>query len=451
MRDLRTQLDRVADRARIADDPFERLTRRRRVRRRNRRITAAALALAVAAAGTGAVLFAFRGAKNPAPATQNHRPSRYLSLWPDPIALDTLQSHVDAGKDRWMLSARETAIHFAGTVLGWTKPYRVVLGHPSDTGPLNMTLSGCSGAQCERLSVSLTLERVLSPGRTGIWSVVRVSNDNLAILLQPGQDFRAGSTVQAKARYSRLHHPIVAGYVAFEGCTEDSGERYLSFFGGITAFTIGPKEVRSRAPSGGGAANCSVSVGGGLRPPPLKRPAFGYVYVFTSSPPDKHDGEVLFSPDRFGITYQQVEDLAAVPVRFVPATRPKNEGPYPRGAFEACPDTAGTIHTDGFGAGHFALKFSRLWATGQHAKARRYVDPSAKKLENWAAAGSPKRFRVLRSRPARRDRLVRYGSGKRVAERSWEVVIDDGTTSSSLDFTIYLIHRSNGWKVWGAY
>ena len=46
---------------------------------------------------------------------------------------------------------------------------------------------------------------------------------------------------------------------------------------------------------------------------------------------------------------------------------------------------------------------------------------------------------------------MRYGCGPRVAERSWEVVIDDGTTSSSLDFTIYLIHRPNGWKVWGAY
>jgi hypothetical protein len=31
------------------------------------------------------------------------------------------------------------------------------------------------------------------------------------------------------------------------------------------------------------------------------------------------------------------------------------------------------------------------------------------------------------------------------------VTFDDRTTSASLDFTIYVIKRPDGWKVWGMY
>ena len=32
-----------------------------------------------------------------------------------------------------------------------------------------------------------------------------------------------------------------------------------------------------------------------------------------------------------------------------------------------------------------------------------------------------------------------------------EQTADDGTSSASLDFTLYLIQRPDGWKVWGSY
>ena len=44
-----------------------------------------------------------------------------------------------------------------------------------------------------------------------------------------------------------------------------------------------------------------------------------------------------------------------------------------------------------------------------------------------------------------------FGCGPDVAARAWEVTVDDGTSSASLDFTVYLVHRSDGWKVWGSY
>jgi hypothetical protein len=31
------------------------------------------------------------------------------------------------------------------------------------------------------------------------------------------------------------------------------------------------------------------------------------------------------------------------------------------------------------------------------------------------------------------------------------VTFDDSTASASLDFTVYVIKRSDGWKVWGMY
>lgn len=41
--------------------------------------------------------------------------------------------------------------------------------------------------------------------------------------------------------------------------------------------------------------------------------------------------------------------------------------------------------------------------------------------------------------------------GEGVADRSVGVTVDDGTDSASLDFTLFLVHRDTGWKVWAEY
>jgi hypothetical protein len=38
-----------------------------------------------------------------------------------------------------------------------------------------------------------------------------------------------------------------------------------------------------------------------------------------------------------------------------------------------------------------------------------------------------------------------------VAKKTITVVLDDGTTSASADFNLYLVHRPDGWKVWASY
>ena len=60
MSDLRNQLERLGERAKVASDAFERLERARRRRERHRRITAGTVALLVAIAGSVAAFTAFR-------------------------------------------------------------------------------------------------------------------------------------------------------------------------------------------------------------------------------------------------------------------------------------------------------------------------------------------------------------------------------------------------------
>jgi hypothetical protein len=41
--------------------------------------------------------------------------------------------------------------------------------------------------------------------------------------------------------------------------------------------------------------------------------------------------------------------------------------------------------------------------------------------------------------------------GTAVAAATYAVTFDDSSASASLDFTVYVIKRSDGWKVWGMY
>lgn len=128
---------------------------------------------------------------------------------------------------------------------------------------------------------------------------------------------------------------------------------------------------------------------------------------------------------------------------------------YPRGAFEWCPDVRGTLPV-GPGLRHqaeqVALRFSQGFLMGDWRTVRRLLDPAALPLQKnlWTIAGKPSRLKVgafgLYGRP-----LVPYGCGKDVAARSVVAVVDDGTTSASGDFNLYLVRRANGLKVWASY
>jgi hypothetical protein len=128
---------------------------------------------------------------------------------------------------------------------------------------------------------------------------------------------------------------------------------------------------------------------------------------------------------------------------------------YPRGAFEWCPDVRGTLSV-GVGlrqeAEQVALRFSQGFLMGDWQTVRRLLDPAALPLQKnlCTIAGKPRRLKVgafgVHERP-----LVPYGCGKDVAARTVVVVVDDGTTSASADFNLYLVRRADGMKVWASY
>jgi hypothetical protein len=127
---------------------------------------------------------------------------------------------------------------------------------------------------------------------------------------------------------------------------------------------------------------------------------------------------------------------------------------YPRGWFESCPDVAGTLPLDQGSeqeGADVALRFARAYLAGDDAAVAELEDPSVPKDPNWMIAGTPDGISVFASGPGDPGGLVEFGCGPEVKARTLAVAFDDGTDSASADFTVFLILRSDGWKVWGAY
>ncbi len=129
---------------------------------------------------------------------------------------------------------------------------------------------------------------------------------------------------------------------------------------------------------------------------------------------------------------------------------------YPRGAFEWCPDGRGALPVGraalGTQAEDVALRFSRAFLSGDYRAVRELLDPSALPLRkhHWAVAGKADSVKVF-GLGASGGTPVSYGCGPKVGPRTVPVTLDDGTTSASADFTLYLVRRLDGWKVWASY
>jgi hypothetical protein len=128
---------------------------------------------------------------------------------------------------------------------------------------------------------------------------------------------------------------------------------------------------------------------------------------------------------------------------------------YPKGAFEQCPAVAGTLPL-GPGsvheAGQAALRFARAFLLGDWRTVRGLLDFSAFpfKESRWTIAGKPNRVTVLGPGPSG-GTPVAFGCGRKVADRTVAIVLEDGTPSASADFNLYLVDREGGWKVWASY
>lgn len=128
---------------------------------------------------------------------------------------------------------------------------------------------------------------------------------------------------------------------------------------------------------------------------------------------------------------------------------------YPKGAFEQCPAVAGTLPLGPDGvheAEQAALRFATHFLLGDWKEVHALLDASTLPLRTsqWAIAGKPNRLKVLGSGTSS-GTPVGYGCGRKVAKKTITVVLEDGTTSASADFNLYLVHRPDGWRVWASY
>jgi hypothetical protein len=115
--------------------------------------------------------------------------------------------------------------------------------------------------------------------------------------------------------------------------------------------------------------------------------------------------------------------------------------------FSSCPDASDAVAVeprDASAAVEAATQF--LW--GPDASA--VLDPVAERNGLDPSSGTGKE-KVRDSRPGSEDMLVPAACGAEVAAATYAVTFDDGTASASLDFTLYVIKRSEGWEVWGEY
>jgi hypothetical protein len=126
---------------------------------------------------------------------------------------------------------------------------------------------------------------------------------------------------------------------------------------------------------------------------------------------------------------------------------------YPRGWFEWCPSLDGVLPPGpdaGPEASAVAERFTRAYLRGDLATVADLEDPSVPKGEVPGVTAATDAFSIggVADDPGG---MVEFGCGPDVAASTVTVVVDDGTSSASADFYLYLVLREDGWKVWGSY
>lgn len=215
MSELKSALERLADRAGRSANPLERLSRRRARVQRNRRMLTAALAFVIAAAGVGLTLTALAGwGKDRNLAAQHHKgtypASALTALWPQYSADQArlAEQRADAGDPAftWLLDSSSVASRFAEQFLGWK--YASVSGELNPVGSgidHHITIIACAPWQDCPISLSglgvprakVTLAHLGDSKADGIWSVIGVRDDTIAIWAPDGQVLREGAALRA--------------------------------------------------------------------------------------------------------------------------------------------------------------------------------------------------------------------------------------------------------------
>jgi hypothetical protein len=198
MSEVRSLLDREAQRVSGSQDAMEEMLLRGRRRARRTRVVTIAFALILTAGSLAGVLAAFGGGRSAQPGAGG-----WAGIWPQATLQDAqaAQSRADAGDPAyvWELDGKTVLQRFAADQLGWNG-FTILeitdgsgadapgynnesdLSNPDASGPFRFITVGCDapgpGVTCP--SATVTIDRLLRRDRTGIWSVVKVEDQGTA-------------------------------------------------------------------------------------------------------------------------------------------------------------------------------------------------------------------------------------------------------------------------------
>jgi hypothetical protein len=132
---------------------------------------------------------------------------------------------------------------------------------------------------------------------------------------------------------------------------------------------------------------------------------------------------------------------------------PPEPTPYPRGVFEWCPaqpfPEPGRDWAEQASAA--ALRFIQAYAAGDEAAVTELLDSSVPTDARFPIELVQGAEPTVIDTNAAGGSLVVFGCGNDVAAYTVAITVDDGTDSASLDFTVYLLLREDGWRVWSVY
>lgn len=399
MSNLKARLERLAGRAGVRADAFERLERRRRRRVRNRRLAAGVVALAVALGGSYAAFNAFRGTGGTTPGAE-----------PDTahITCDRTTIQVDVPA----VAAQPQGVYVVVENVA-EQPLSFAFA-PSAQGPF-------AGTQVEPGTTRLALQ--LPPGRATFMCIAEfeeVGTEQVRVdVLDPEDLFVPFDLTCGGEPMVRTPPSAVAWPGAELEETSDPVAFVRSVAGGLLA-----SDVLERA-------------GYPQAPDPIVRAV--------------RDGEVVAV---FDLSKGEAGWMAAhVSCPGAGISLPVEPGPYPRGAFEWCP--GGPFAEPGSDwnerASEAVLRFVEAYVTGDEAAVAELLDPSVPPEPQFPIGFVEGAEPTVISTNASGGSLVEFGCGNDVGAHTVAVTVDDGTDSASLDFTIYLVLREAGWRVWGVH
>jgi hypothetical protein len=177
----------------------------------------------------------------------------FLALWPEQTLEGALatQLAVDDGDTAlaWRTNARDVALRFVSSVMGWRAPIieevRPYSGDRFEYLNVQVAETGAGTGVDAPSTHTLWLQRILRGGSTGIWSVVTVRSPRISEpRWTPRMPFRYGHVVETWSGGLPDGAGAIAGWTLRAGCGVETRGRPIYYHRGWTRFEVNELGVR---------------------------------------------------------------------------------------------------------------------------------------------------------------------------------------------------------------